>query len=334
MIKKILYIGFQYEYGIKNDGDGLNKKAWHDTFKALDYEVESIYFEDYEHSELQNVIINKAKEDHTDLIFFALQSNQIEFETLKTLKDNGFFTVNFFGDDGWRFDIWSYKYANFFSACLTTEKLKVDKYKEIGQKNIIYTQFASLEPINHVTGAEYKYDVSFIGGISHYRKWFIQRLLKKGIKVECFGTGWENGRVSYADMENIIQSSRINLNITNSVVYDIRYVLSNPKHAISLVRGLKNQSEIKARVFELTAQGGFTLSEYVPFLEDYFSIGKEISCYTNVDEAEAMIMYYLKNDDERESIKEFGIKKALEHHLYKHRIKEFMLELNKVKVGM
>ena len=63
MIKKILYIGFQYEYGIKNDGDGLNKKAWHDTFKALDYEVESIYFEDYEHSELQNVIINKAKEE-------------------------------------------------------------------------------------------------------------------------------------------------------------------------------------------------------------------------------------------------------------------------------
>lgn len=334
MIKKILYIGFQYEYGIKNDGDGLNKKAWHDTFKALDYEVESIYFEDYEHSELQNVIINKAKEDHTDLIFFALQSNQIEFETLKTLKDNGFFTVNFFGDDGWRFENWSSKYANYFSACLTNEKLAVSKYKEIGQNNIIKVQWASLEPINHIVKTDYKYDVSFIGGISHYRKWFIQRLLNKGIKVECFGTGWGNGRVSYTEMENIIQSSKINLNISNSVSYDVRYLISHPKHIVNLIKGLKNKSEIKARVFELPAQGGFTLSEYVPFLEDYFIIGKEISCYTNVDEVEDMIMYYLKNDDERERIKECGIKKALEHHLYKHRIKEFMLELNKIKVGM
>ena len=183
MIKRIIYIGFQYEYGIKNDGDGLNKKAWHDTFKALGYEVEAVYFEDYEHSELQHAVIKKTKTYRPDLVFFALQSNQIEFKTLQTLKDNGFFTVNFYGDDSWRFDIWSSKYANYFSACLTTEKFKVDKYKEIGQKNIIQTQWASLEPINNTIKPVYKYDVSFIGGISHYRKWFIQRLLKKASKL-------------------------------------------------------------------------------------------------------------------------------------------------------
>jgi spore maturation protein CgeB len=333
MIKKILYIGFRYEYGIKSNGAALNKKAFYDTFKTLDYEVEPIYFEDYEHKELQNAIINQAETNQSDLIFFILQSNQIEFNTLQALKDSGFFTVNFYGDDSWRFDIWSSKYANYFSACLTTEKFKVDKYKEIGQSNIIRTQWASLEPINHAARNNYKYDVSFIGGISHYRKWFIQRLLKKGIKVECFGTGWENGRASYPEMENIIQSSKINLNISNSVVYDVRYLFSNFKHVVNLIRGLKNKSDMKARMFELPAQGGFELTEFVPSLEDYFVIGKEIACYTNVDEAEDMIMYYLKNDDERESIKKCGTQKALEYHLYEHRIKEFMPELNIMKAN-
>ena len=333
MIKKILYIGFRYEYGIKSNGVALNKKAFYDTFKALDYEIEPIYFEDYKHEELQNVIISVAKKKQPDLIFFILQSNQIEFKTLQALTESGFFIVNFFGDDGWRFENWSSKYANNFSACLTNEKLAVSKYKKVGQNNIIKVQWASLEPINHLAGVEYKYDVSFIGGISHYRKWFIQRLLNKGIKVECFGTGWKNGRVSYEEMERVIQASKINLNISNSVSYDIRYLISHPKHIINLIKGLKNKSEIKARVFELPAQGGFTLSEYVPFLEDYFVIGKEISCYSNADEVEDMIMYFLENDNEREDIKKCGIEKALKYHLYKHRIEEFMPKLNIIKAN-
>ena len=41
--------------------------------------------------------------------------------------------------------------------------------------------------------------------------------------MECFGYGWENGRISFEGITEIFKSFRINLNISNSVSYDIGY---------------------------------------------------------------------------------------------------------------
>ncbi len=153
---------------------------------------------------------------------------------------------------------------------------------------------------------------------------------KRGIKVHCFGDRWENGRVTYEQMENIFVTSKINLNISNSTQYDIRYLLSNPKNIIHTLKSTKNVSQTKARIFEIPVQGGFELTEYVPSLEDYFDIGKEISCYRDIDEAELLIKYYLSHDKERESIKLLGVKKAREKHTFKNRIIDFMKDIEKI----
>jgi len=101
----------------------------------------------------------------------------------------GFFLVNFFVDDQWRFDDFSCKYANYFNACFTTDKFSINKYKVIGQNNIIYIQRGSIHSDMIYKGIKYKYDVSFVGGISPYRKWFVAELEKRNIKVYCFGDG-------------------------------------------------------------------------------------------------------------------------------------------------
>ena len=44
MIKKILYIAFNYEYGKKENGLALNYKAWFKNFEKLGYDVEGIFF--------------------------------------------------------------------------------------------------------------------------------------------------------------------------------------------------------------------------------------------------------------------------------------------------
>ena len=62
-------------------------------------------------------------------------------------------------------------------------------------------------------------------------------------------------------------------------------------------------SQIKARNFEIPYFGGFKLADYVPTLENYFDIGKDVVCYNDVDEAELLIRYYLENEEEREIIK-------------------------------
>ena len=54
-----------------------------------------------------------------------------------------------------------------------------------------------------------------------------QNFKKRNINVHCFGDGWINGRVTDEDIEQIFVSSKINLNISNSISYDIRYLLSS-----------------------------------------------------------------------------------------------------------
>lgn len=338
MIKRILYIAFQYEYGFKANGPALNYKAWYENFLKLGFEVETVFYEDFSKDALQGEIINKASAYQPDLVFFILQKEQIEVSTLKKLKSDGFFIVNFFGDDQWRFDSFSSLYAPHFSACITTDKFSIRKYQNIGQKNIIRSQWASLESNVHSESLNYQYDVSFIGGANPYRKWFVNELKKKGITVQCFGQGWENGRVSFERMEEIFATSKINLNLSNSISYDIRYLLSSLKAAIltfkALIKSGKNASQTKARNFEIPVQGGFQLTDYVPSLEDYFRIGEEVVCYTSVEDAALLIAYYLENETKRESIKKEGVNRARYEHTFKHRIVEFIKVLEEMKNGL
>jgi spore maturation protein CgeB len=330
MISKILYLSYQYEFGNPDNGNAINYKAWYENFVKLGYEVEGLFYDSYPKEELQLKIIEKVNSIKPDMIFFILQKTQVEKETLKTLQNMNCFVVNFFGDDQWRFDDFSSKYANYFNVCITTDKFSIDKYKKIGQNNIVRSQWGSLDSIIEYTNIEYKYDVSFVGGLNPFRKWFVDELEKRGIKVHCFGDRWDNGRVTYEQMEDIFVTSKINLNISNSTQYDIRYLLSSPRNILSTLRSSKNVSQTKARIFEIPVQGGFELTEYVPSLEDYFDIGKEISCYGDIDEAELLIKYYLSHDEEREKIKKLGIKKARSEHTFKNRIIEFMKDIEKI----
>ena len=88
------------------------------------------------------------------------------------------------------------------------------------------------------------------------------------------------------------------------------------------MKGSKINSQIKARNFEIPAFGGFELTDYVPFLEEYFDIGHEVSCYSNVDECISLLKHWLKYDEEREFIRKRGEKKALNKNLYENRIQE------------
>ena len=102
MIKTILYVGSKYEYNIAANGEALNKRAFHDNFRKLGYAVTSIWYEE-DYPDLQGEIIATANSLKPDLIFFVLQREQVKAETLENLLAGGHFTVNWFGDDHWRF---------------------------------------------------------------------------------------------------------------------------------------------------------------------------------------------------------------------------------------
>ena len=238
-------------------------------------------------------------------------------------------TINWFCDDNWRFDIFTKYQAPHFTYAVTTDKFALSKYRNIGYKNVILSQWASFGFTEDIDfeAIKYKYNVSFVGGNNSYRKWLINQLEKDGIRVECFGTGWRNGRVSFEKMTEIFRTSKINLNISNSVNYDIRYIFSSLRSIKEFLRSIKRIEQIKARNFEILAFGGFQLTNYVLFLEDYLDIGKEAAIYTSIEELLSQVKYYLENESNRKKIMINGYKRSCKEHTYFHKLKKIFKEL-------
>jgi len=329
---KILYVDLKYDYGIKSRGlNFIGQSGFKQNFEKLGHEVDTFYYDDYlnNQSAIHQLILSKADSFKPDLIFFILFEDQFDIQTLETLK-NKYTTMSWFGDDTWRFDNFTYRYAKSFTYSVTTDKFSISKYKKLGVKNIIASQWAAIDNSFEVNlKTNYEYDISFVGGFHTYRSWFIKFLEKQGIKVHCFGHGWDNGSVNSEEMNNIFLKSKINLNLSNSTSYDLRYLTSSLKGTLQTIRGKKAQSQIKARNFEINYYGGFQIADFVPCLEDYYQIGKEIVCYKNIDELPLLINYYLNNDSERENIKTTGYQRARREHGYLNRLRTVLSELNK-----
>ncbi|WP_027849704.1 CgeB family protein [Marinospirillum minutulum] len=326
---KILYVDLLYDYGIKSRGiNSIGQDGFKASFENLGHDVQTFYYDDYFNDIclLQSDLIEKAEILAPDIIFFSIFKDQIMQETLLRLKER-FITINWFGDDQWRFDNFTNKYCNLFTYCITTDVFSIPKYYALGQKNVIYSQWAAIDKHSIPVSEDYVYDVSFVGGMHPHRKWFIEQLKKNGIHVEAFGHGWPNGPLESKEMNEIFSKSKINLNLSNSISYDFRFIFHSIKSFITFFRSKKDKSQIKARNFEIPYFNGFQLTDYVPSLDEYFVIGKEVACYTNVEEAVLQIKYFLENDELREKIKKEGHLRAVSEHGYISRIESILKEI-------
>jgi spore maturation protein CgeB len=329
---KIVPILLRYDYGVKTRGDSLEYKGFYPALKKITDEIYPFWYDKYlpENKEkLQGDVIEFIDHIKPDIVFFILMRDEFSFETFDYLN-NKYITINWFCDDHWRFDIFTKYYAPHFTYAITTDKFSLDKYKKIGYKNVILSQWASFGLTENIDfdKVKYKYDISFVGGVSGYRKWIIDQLKKKGIKVECFGYGWENGRVTFEEMTNIFKTSKINLNISNSINYDIRYVFSSLRSIKGLLKSKKRIEQVKARNFEIPAFGGFQLTNYVSSLEDYFKIGEEVATYTTLEDLILQIKYYLRDESSRKRIMINGYNRAINNHTYLHRLRKIIEKLS------
>lgn len=328
---KILFVDLEFDYGLvargKNTIGQLGFKA---SLEKLGHQVVPFYYDSYLNKNLKQLQVDlckKADAEAPDLIFFILFRDQFTFETLNYLKSK-YRTVNWFGDDTWRFDDFTKTFAPYFSYCITTDKFSLSKYRRIGVTNVIHSQWAAIDDDKEMSKPlPYKHDVTFVGGHNRYRNWFVNRLMKNGIPVQCFGHGWKNGPLSNEEMINLFATSRINLNLSNSASFDLRYLLTHPKNLAHTLHTTKHASQIKARNFEINYFAGFQLADYVPGLEDYYDIGKDLACYSTPEEAAMLVRYFLENEKERECMRDRGMLKARQSYTYTAQLKKTLEEI-------
>ena len=326
--KKILVVLLEWDYGVKSRGPSIEQTCFLENLRQLTTTVETLWYDDYlqDSGPLQALLLGRARELQPDLVVFVPYTDQFTTATLDELKRD-FPTYSWFGDDQWRFENFTSRYAPHFTHVSTTDPWSVIKYRQLGMEPIL-TQWAG-QPFGQKLGAledesAFEYDVSFIGAKTKFRDWFVQRLDRLGIPVACFGSGWPAGRVDNQAMERIFQTSRISLNISNSVSHDIRFVLSAPRTFLHYLRSPKRVEQMKARNFEIPIAGGFQLSNYVPCLERYLVIGDEVAVYTTPEECAGQVRYYLAQGDERRRIAVRGQARALAEHTYRHRLEAIL----------
>lgn len=329
---KILFAGLKYDYGLVTRGPSLESITFVPAIQTVADSAFIFWFEENGFpnniDQLQDNLVKYAEKVNPDLIFFLLMDNEINVQTLKTLSQK-YLTLNWFCDDTWRFENFSKNVSPYLSFVVTNDKFSLNKYKKIGCKPLL-SQWGTIDynediELDNVT---YKYDISFVGSINPARKWVVEELKKNGLIVHCFGAGWDNGRVDVETMKNIFYTSKINLNLSNSVpntldflkhiIYNLmlapfnffnvsfKQYLKNGNTYFQAFKfffwGSKTSEQIKARNFEIPGYGGFQVTQYALELEDYYSIGDEIAIFTNPKDLVTICRFYLENEEIRKNI--------------------------------
>ena len=311
-LRKILYVAMHFDYGRKDWGTGFEFNNFYGTLQRMPVELIEFDFmtilQENGRMGMNNLLLETARRENPDLIFFCLFTDEIDRKTIGELTERCA-TFNWFCDDHWRFNNFSKYYAPYFSFISTTDIHALPKYEKIGYRNALLTQWAC----NHydyvrMPDIEKDLEVTFVGQSHGNRKRLIRSLLKNGIDVATYGRGWAHGRVSQQEMIEIFNRSNLNLNLAAS---------SRNLHTL-----FRMKDQIKGRNFEIPGCGGFLLTNYVDGLERYYEIGKEIVCFGSKTDLAEKIKYYLLHEDEREQIAGKGYERTRNDHTYEKRFYE------------
>jgi spore maturation protein CgeB len=267
--------------------------------------------------QMNQTMLERVAEWKPDIALFSLYTDQFEPDAVLKLRSLTQ-TLCFFHDDTWR-ESYSKFWARHFDYFTTPDPFGLIKYHDIGMNNAIHFPFGCNEDIFRDLSLPKKYDVSFVGGWHPYREWLVNRLGKAGIQVATFGHRWPNGIVDQEAMVGIFNESKINLNLTNSASWDIRYLLASPRGLVDRLRSSKTVEQLKARPFELGGCGAFQLTYYVAGLENYYALGRELAVYIDPDDLLDKIVFYLKHDDLRNSIAAAAYAKTRAQHTFRRR---------------
>jgi spore maturation protein CgeB len=345
---KILYIALKYDYGIPKRGYSYEHNNFYDSLVRMGNGKHTVIYFAFDEimralgkDAMNKRLLEIVEKERPELCFFFIFTDEIKKETIKKITDSGnTITFNWFADDHWRFRNYSKYWATLFNWVSTTDSQAPDKYKKIGYNNVIKTQWACNQFLYKKTKSGIKHDITFIGQAHSNRREIIDRLRKFGISVECWGSGWPNGRILQNDMVRLFSESRINLNLTTSsgtlklkpivkIFFNRRvddsYQLVNPKLWAANIKSFlidKRREQIKGRNFEVPGCGGFLLTGDADNLRDYYKDGEEIVIFNSTEDLIYKAKYYLGHEKERNSIADTGYMRTVSNHTYERRFNE------------
>jgi spore maturation protein CgeB len=303
--KTVLYIGIRYDYGAKNLGLSFEHHNFFNTI--INMNLNYIYFDydrlkqQFDFKKLNSLLREALFYYQPDYLFYFHYRDWIGHDLWEEASSElPLKTIIWLADDHWRYEetrpVWE-----LFDVVATTDKNGYERRRKEGFDNTILTQWGCNHFLYRNLVATRNHDVVFVGRNYGERKAFIDNLRAKGIDIECYGEGWENGgRVTQADLVRIYNHSKITLNMSSA-----------SKNGVL---------QIKGRDFEAPGCGTLLITKYNEEIKEYFALGKEIVTYHDELDAAQKIRYYLDNEQEREQIADAGYRRVLQDHTIEKRL--------------
>jgi len=253
---------------------------------------------------------NKVIEDFKpDLIFCCLTNDRFIApyepwpQIVEETNSGRTKTFNWFCDDTWRFDTFSSRICHFFNVCSTPDPKYIRKYKAVGYDNAILGLWhANSDFYPKVEFKNKDIDISFIGAPTPSRTEIFENI---DVPVEnIFG-------VSMEELFSAHSRSKIGINFSTN---------DNDQF---------QQTEIKQRIFEITAGGGLLLTQHHDGIENFFEIDKEIFTFRDTEELSEKSKVLLKNPQLVESTAAAGHKRFLAEHDSKVRLANLLSQIRR-----
>lgn len=269
-----------------------------------------------------NELIKKQISEYRPDLVITVKGEFVLPKTVEWIKKLGAFTVLWFNDDPQLFDRVSKHIATAYDYVFTSSEYCVEKYKEIGVRNVEYIAFACDPDVHRridLTEEDrrrYGADLCFVGA-RYPERVRVLRLLHD-FNLDIWGPNWNRPLVDRRLWKRLRGKSMYGVEMVK--VFNASKIVLNVHHNQMKMGGMK----ANMRVFEATGCGAFHLTDKPEGLEDLFKVGKELVCYEDESELRELVESYLNSPEERTAIAMSGQKRAYEHHTYTDRAKTIL----------
>jgi len=292
---------------------------------------------------LETALLTQISAEHArrpiDLFFSYFYSALCRPEVIREIHRLGIATMNWYCNASYQFHLIE-ELAPAYDYCLVPEKFRLDDYRRVGA-HPLYCQEAANPTVYRHFDLPYDYAVTFIGQRYGDRPTLIDAILRQDIPVQVWGNGWQTAPsrprgwwrrlkarfrspapdpyapycgppLSDEELVRTFSRSKINLGFSSC----------GETH-----REMERILQVRLRDFEVPMSGGFYLVEYMPELEEFFDIGREVVCYHSAEELVDMVRYYLMHDAEREQIRVAGYTRARRDHSWQARFRQVFTQI-------
>lgn len=194
-----------------------------------------------------------------------------------------------------------------------TGSLKKDReYKNLGLNSHFFPQFTRLDKFYNAYDEKYKTKLLFVGNVwsKEMRRKTVDYAVRNNIDIDIYGKGWRD--MLDAQKHYLIKGEQI-VNDKLKYYYSSADIVFNDTREDMIEAGF-----ISNRIFDVTACGGFIISDYIKEIEEIY--GDSIVMYKTEEEFVKLVDYYLAHPEEREAkakkaqeitIKNFGAENSI-----------------------